>query len=187
MKSATQKLIILLIGVVALAAYMKTSNPNKKYSTDGFWSTATIMDVNEIPGEALFPGNENGSILMWAATDTTNPEIISALIARGSNVNEPDIIFSGTPLSGAAAYNSNPKIIDVLISNGAEINKVVGSNDKTPLIIAAELNPNQEIIERLIHHGADIHYKDKTGKTALEQAIRFKNETAIQTLKEHTK
>lgn len=186
MKSPSPVLLLALFAVIALVVYIKISNPYKQYSTDEYWLSATVADVKEIPDEVFLPGNKNGSVLMWAATVTENPEILSALVERGSDVNEPDVIFSGTPLSGAAAYSSNPEIIDVLISLGAEINKVVGSNDKTPLIIAAELNPNPEIIERLIFHGADTGYKDLTGKTALEQAIRFKNSTVIEILDKYS-
>lgn len=185
MNSNTSKLLVILIAVIALVAYIKISNPNKKFSTKEFWLSATVGDVYTIPEEALSPDNKNGSVLMWAAITTQDPKIIAALVERGSDVNEPDVIFSGTPLSGAAANNSNPEIIDALIKLGAEINKVVGSNNKTPLIIAAELNPNPEIIERLIYHGADIEYKDLTGRNALEQAVRFKNTPVISTLKKY--
>ena len=186
MNSSTSKLLIIFIAVVSFSAYIKISNPHKEFSTEEFWESATIEDVYTIPEEALRTGNKNGSVLMWAAMVAKDPRIISALVKRGSDVNEPDIIFSGTPLSAAAGSSSTPEIIDELISLGAEINKVVGSNDKTPLIIASELNPNPLIIERLIYHGADIGYKDLTGRTALEQAIRFKNNTVIETLKKRT-
>lgn len=186
MKSANPKLIVSLIAVIALAIYINLSNPYRQYSTESFWASATVDDVYNIPEEALAPGNRNGSVLMWAAMTTQDPRIISALVNRGADVNEPDIIFSGTPLSSAAGASSNPEIIDALISLGADISKVVGRNNKTPLIIAAEINPNPEIINSLVQHGADVNYKDLTGRTALEQAIRFKNSTAIDALKKYS-
>jgi len=186
MKSTAPKLLIVLIAVIIFAAYIKISNPNKKYSTEDYWLSATLEDVRQIPEEAILPGNKNGSVLMWAAMVTKDPHIISALVSRGSDINESDIIFSGTPLSAAAGYSSTPVIIDELISNGAAIDKVVGSNNKTPLIIAAELNSNPGITERLVYHGADVNYKDLTGRTALEQAIRFKNNSVIEALRKQT-
>jgi len=187
MNAVNPKLIIVLFVVIALAAYVKISNPHKKFSTEDYWSSATLEDVYSIPDEVLLPGNKNGSVLMWASMVTEKPEIISALVKRGADVNEADIIFSGTPLSAAAASSSYPEIIDELIKLGAEINKVVGSNDKTPLIIASELNSNSEIIERLIYHGADINYKDLTGRTALEQAIRIENTSVVPVLEHFSK
>jgi ankyrin repeat protein len=187
MKSVNPKLLIALAGVVALAVFLKLGNPHKKYSQQDFWKSATVEDVNQVPQEALLRGNKNGPVLMWAATTTKDPRIIAALVERGADVNEPDAIFSGTPLSAAAGYSSSPAIIDELIRLGAEIDKVVGSNNKTPLIIASEINPNPKIVESLIRNGADTTYRDLTGRTALEQAIRFQNSSVIEILKENTK
>lgn len=187
MQAINPKLIVLLILVIAFAVHTKLSNPLKTFSTQAYWQGATIESVYSIPDEALLPGNKNGAVLMWAAMVTDNPEIISALVKRGADVNEADIIFSGTPLSAAAGESQHPVIIDKLIELGADVDKVVGSNDKTPLIIAAELNPTPEIIERLVHHGANVHYKDLTNRNALEQAIRFKNEAVIPVLEALTK
>jgi len=188
MKSTNPKLIILLVLVIAFVGYLKISNPHKKYSQQAFWVSATVDDVYAIPSEALLPGNKNGPVLLWASTTTTNPEVIAALVSRGANINEQDtgMIFSGTPLSAAAGFNTNPLIIDELIKLGAEINKVVGTQDKTPLIIAAEINPESSIVERLINNGADTAYRDLTGRNALEQAIRFGNESVLHVLKTHT-
>jgi ankyrin repeat protein len=185
MKKVNPKLIIALVAVIFLSIYIKASNPYRKYSAEQFWVSATVEDVYKIPDEALLPGNKNGSVLMWASMATQDPKIIAALVSRGADVNESDIVFSGTPLSSAAGSNSNPEIIHELIRLGAEINKVVGSNNKTPLIIAAELNPSPEIIESLVQHGADVKYKDLTGRTALEQAVIFRNYPAINALQKH--
>lgn len=181
------KLLILLVAVIALAAFVTLSNPHKKYSRQDFWKTATVEDVNAIPEKALLPGNKNGPVLMWAATTTSDPRIIAALVARGADVNEPDTIFSGTPLSAAAGYNSNPAIVDELVRLGADVNKVIGSNDKTPLMIAAEMNPKREIIESLIRNGANTAYRDSTGRTAIELAIRFGNTSVVKVLEENAK
>ena len=188
MQAVNPKLIIVLLVVIAFVAYLQLSNPYKKYSRQAYWETATVEDVYSIPDEALLPGNKNGPVLMWAATSSNNPKVITALVERGANVNEADTgVFSGTPMSAAAGYATNPEIIDTLVGLGADINKVVGSNDKTPLIIAAEINKSPAIIESLIRNGADVNYKDLTGRTALEQAIRFKNDEVSKLLKAYTK
>ncbi len=173
------KLIALLLLVVAFAAYVKLSNPNKVYSTQAYWLNAGLAEVEAVPQEVLLPGNQNGSVLMWAAYASPDPQVIEALIARGADVNEADVVFSGTPLSAAAAGNANPAVIDVLVQHGARVDQVVGSNNKTPLIIAAELNANPQVLARLIHHGANPAYRDLTGKTALQQARQMNNQSAV--------
>ena len=187
MKTINPKLLVALVAVIALAVFLTLSNPYKKYSRQNFWKTATLEDVSAIPEKALLPGNKNGPVLMWAATTTSDPRIIAALVARGADVNEPDTIFSGTPLSAAAGYNSNPAVIDELVRLGADVHKTVGSNNKTALIIAAELNPSPEIIESLIRNGSNTAYRDSTGQTALEQAIRFGNTSVVKVLEESSK
>lgn len=186
MKKVNPIFIGALVAAVILVVYVKINNPYREYGTKAFWVTATVEDVQRIPEEALAPGNKNGSVLMWAAMASNNPGVITALVGRGVDVNEPDVFFGGTPLSSAAGSNSNPEIITELINLGAKVNMYVGSNDKTPLIIAAELNPSPEIIEALIVGGADVNYKDLTGRTALEQALRFENRTVVDVLKAHS-
>ncbi len=179
--SVNRVYIIALVLVVLLAAFIKFSNPYRKYSTQGYWSSATLESVDEVPQEALAPGNRNGPVLMWAAIATENPEIIAALVARGADINESDGIFRGTPLTGAAGYSSSVEVIDELIRLGADINQKVHNNEDA-LIIAARYNQNPGIITRLIYHGADTENKNKQGKTALDLAKENNNATAIREL-----
>ena len=116
---------------------------------DEFWESATVADVAAVPDEALLPGNNNGSVLMWAAMSTADPDVVSALIERGANVNESDPVFSGPPLSAAAGYSRHPEIIERLVEHGADVNKTV-NNGETPLHIAARYNTHPEIIHALI-------------------------------------
>jgi ankyrin repeat protein len=187
MKSVNPILLIVLAGVIAMAVFLKVTNPYKKYSQQAYWRSATVSNVKEIPNEALLRGNKNGPVLMWAAMAANDPKIIAALVERGADANEPDIMFSGTPLSAAAGYSTNPAIVDELVRLGAKIDKVVGSEKKTPLIIAAEINPKPEIAESLIKNGADTAYRDLTGRNALEAAIKFENASVVKVLKENTK
>ena len=175
----------MLVAVVVWAVYTVNSNPYRKFSRENYWVNATLDEVYAVPAEALEPGNRNGPVLAWAAMAASDPRVIAALVERGADVNEEDVIFSGTPLSSAAGSNSNPDIIDELVRLGAEIDKTVGSNNKTPLIIAAELNPHPEIIDNLVRNGADVRYRDLTGRTAYEQARRFGNKPAIEALEKY--
>jgi ankyrin repeat protein len=183
MKKTNPVLILALFGVIAFVVYLKISNPHKKYSQQAYWETATLADIESIPDEALKLGNKNGPVLMWAATTTKDPAIISALVARGANVNERDVIFSGTPLSAAAGYSKTPAVIDELVRLGAQIDAVVGSKDKTPLIIAAEINPYVDILDALVRNGASTKYRDKTGRNAHAAAIMFGTPEAAERLR----
>jgi len=178
MNTINPKLILVLVAAIVLFIYVKISNPHQKYSTEEFWESATIDDVYLIPEEALQPNNNNGPVLMWAASVTNNPHIISTLISRGVDVNERDITFNGTALSAAAYQNTNPEIIDELVRHGAEVNIVLGVLKKSPLLLAAELN-NAKVTEQLLFHGADADYKDAFGRTAFMQAVKSENKAVI--------
>ncbi|PKG80950.1 hypothetical protein CXF85_19465 [Colwellia sp. 75C3] len=178
MNSINPKLIFILVAAVALFVYVKINNPHQEYSTEKFWKSATVDDVYQIPEEALQPNNKNGPVLMWAASVTNNPKIISTLLSRGVDVNERDITFNGTALSAAAYQNTNPEIIDELVRHGAEVNIVLGVLKKSPLLLAAELN-NSKVTEQLLFHGADPDYRDALGRTAFIQAVKSDNKDVI--------
>ena len=173
--------LVVLVLVIIFVAYLKISNPFREFSTSKYWENATVETVNEIPIEALKPGNKDGPVLMWAAIGATDPEILRVLVARGAQINEDDGVFKGTPLTGAAGYTKNPEIIDVLIDLGADIHKTV-HNGETALMIAAQYNQNPGIVSALLKHGAKIEAKSNSGKTAIDFANQNKNETAIKEL-----
>ena len=115
MGSVNPKILIALIAAVAIVVFVRLNNPYRTYSTEEFWQTATVADVNGVPDGALEPGNKNGGVLMWAAMVTKDPAVISALVNRGANINENDPVFQGTPLSAAAGFSTSPAVIDELI------------------------------------------------------------------------
>lgn len=181
MQSVNPKLIIALTLVVVLAVVLKVINPNKKYSTREFWQSATMASVDEVPDDALQPGNKNGSVLMWAAMGASDPGIMEALVRRGADVNESDPVFSGTPLTGAAGYTANPEIIEELVRLGADVDKRVNNNEDA-LMIAAQYNTNSGIIEKLVALGSDLYARNRQGMTALDLAKENHNKTAEETL-----
>ncbi len=184
MEKTDPKLIILLLLVIAGYFVIQALNPHKKFSTQAYWETATLAEVADIPAEALVAGNDNGPVLMWAATTTQDPAIIDALVARGAAINEVDAGFLGTPLSGAASYNSNPLIIESLINHGADLTMRLQHNNSI-LQAAAMYNENPGIIEQLIKQGADINHKNDRNQDALDLAIEKENKTAIDALNNH--
>lgn len=176
--------LIALFAVIAFALWSKITNPYFKYSTEDFWESATVESVHEIPDKALEPGNKNGSVIMFAASFSNDPEIVAALVERGVNINEVEARFSGTPLTGASAYSKNPAVIKELIRLGADIN-VRASNKSTALMIAAMLNSNPGIIEELISHGASVTDTNLRGKTALDLAKEYENDAAVRILEKY--
>jgi ankyrin repeat protein len=173
MEAVNPKYLIALGLVIILVMLLRVMNPHRSYSTGAYWQGATIAEVEKVPAAALEPGNKNGSVLMWAAMNVSDPAVLAALVERGADVNESDPIFTGTPLSSAAGYSKHPEIIDELIRLGADIDKYV-SNGEDSLMVAAQYNVNEGIIERLVHHGADPKRTNNQGKTALDLA-RAKN------------
>lgn len=173
--------MLVLIGLIAILTF----DQNAVYSTEEYWETASIEDVNNVPMEALLQGNKNGSVLTWAAVGTNDPRILTALVDRGADIHEVDAIYGGTALSAAASDTDNPAIIDVLIEHGAKVNKVISDYKKSPLLIAAEFNHNPEIIKRLLAHGADATHRDKQKRNALDIARLHNNTAAIPLLQHH--
>jgi ankyrin repeat protein len=181
MKSVNLKLLIALGAVLLLALGLKLANPDKKYSTQQFWESATVSTVTSVPEKALKPGNKNGSVLMWAAIGAKDPAILEALVARGTDVNESDVLFGGTPMTGAAGKNDEPAMIEVLVKLGADVNKRV-NNGETAAMVAAQYNTAGGIIEALNAAGADLGAKNDQGKTALDLAREHGNATAEKAL-----
>ena len=170
------RLLLLLLAVIAFAVTVKLANPHRKYSTREFWAEATVATVAEVPRKALAPGNKNGGVLMWAAMGAKDPEILRALVARGSDVNESDVMFAGTPMSAAAGKSEYPEMIGMLRSLGADPNKRV-SNGDTPAMVAAKYNQTEGIIEALAEAGADMSIRNNDGHTVLFLSRAHKNET----------
>jgi len=174
--------LVALTLIILFVIYIKISNPYREYSTAIFWENATLESVAIIPDEALMPGNKNGPVIMWAAIGASDTVIINALFDRGSDINESDGIFKGTPLTGAAGYSKHPEIIDQLIKLGADVNQKV-HNEETALMIAARYNENPGIATMLVKNGAKLNDKNRQGKTAIDLAKRIKNTTVVNELK----
>jgi ankyrin repeat protein len=174
------KLWIALALVIALALYVKLSNPYRKYSTQQYWATATVADVADVPQKALAPGNRNGGVLMWAAMGARDPQILRRLVERGAQINEADHL-GGTPMSAAAGKSEHPEVITMLASLGADVNQRVNFG-VTPAMVAAENNHTPGIIEALAEAGADFSLRNDLDRTALEVARLHENSVALEAL-----
>jgi ankyrin repeat protein len=118
---------------------------------------------------------------MWAAMGAKDPAILKALVDRGADVNESDLIFNGTPVSAAAGKSARPDMITMLVSLGADVNKRV-HNGETAAMIAAQYNQTPGIIEALKVAGADMAARNNQGETALDIARLNRNATVEKAL-----
>jgi ankyrin repeat protein len=130
------------------AALQKGANVNAQVTT------GTPQELHKAP-------------LSYAAQYNKDPEVITALLKAGADVNEMDTLQE-TALMLAAKFNPNPDVIATLLRAGADARaNIVGW---TPLMKAASHNQNPEVITILLKAGADIKAKGENGWNALEYA-----------------
>jgi len=105
-----------------------------------YGSLRQVNDAIEVGADVNMGNNYgHGSPLMQAARNNSNPEVITALIEAGANVNY--IGPAGrTPLMIAAATNTNPEVIITLLKFGADAKAV--ENAGRPVMYFAKDNKN---------------------------------------------
>ncbi len=120
---------------------------------------AGAMDVNarDMEGHYQTP-------LMDAAFSNV-PEIVTALIQAGADVNAKDR-YGRTALGIAVERSTTPEIVRVLIQAGADVNAKDGIG-WPPLMYAAGLSLSPEIVKLLIDNGAEVNAKNSSGRTPL--------------------
>lgn len=132
MKSLAIALAIFLEGSMAVPVLAFSfscadwNNPDSQIKAD-FWKEATrasisdcVQDMGFVMGFSVADRDNEGSTpLHWAARFSENPEVISALLVAGADVNASNERES-TPLHEAARYNSNPEVALALLAAGAD-------------------------------------------------------------------
>jgi ribosomal protein L12E/L44/L45/RPP1/RPP2 len=121
--------------------------------------------------------------LILAAGANQDPEVITALVKAGADVNiqVSNGTFKVTPLVAAAWQNANPEVVAALLKAGADLSRDGGM----ALGVAAAYNPNSEMVLELLKAGADAKFKDASGKTAFfyaQQRADLKGTDALQKL-----
>ena len=107
----------------------------------------------------------DATALMWAASDSADPNVITALLKYGADIkgrNRDNL----TSLMWAAMKNKNREVIVTLLNAGAELN-ARDCGDRTALMWAARSNPSAEVINTLLDAGANIESVDFMGRTPL--------------------
>ncbi len=135
-------------------------NTTGKFYTANFWKNATVNDViAELENNAnINARNQNGqTILMYAVSANTNPELINILLMYGANLFARDNT-GRTALMFASAMNPNPSIITTLIKNGSSPT-TTDKNSWSPLTYAVAHNPNPQVINVLLQNNNNINAK----------------------------
>jgi ankyrin repeat protein len=130
------------------------------------------------------------SILMLAIINKCRPEVISALLDGGADVNAGTTKYGDTALLYAISGKSDPAITISLIERGAELNKEYlvhhGAAFKyTALMWAIIYRSDIEVLRRMIRRGADVNARIGNGPSALDCAIDEQYAEAIALLKQH--
>ena len=102
--------------------------------------------------------------LHFAAAFNDDPDVITALVDAGADMNARDKEWGATPLHWAAWSNGNPGIIIALLDGGGDPN-ARDAKESTPLHAAADQSTNPDIILTLLDSGADLTLRD-AGKLA---------------------
>jgi len=105
------------------------------------------LDIN---WRSPITGHSDETLLMIAASEESNSELVQALIELGADVNAE--AHCGTALTRAKGYRT----IKLLLDHGANPNVPTKTDRGTALLYHAE-HGNADIVKLLIEHGADIH------------------------------
>jgi ankyrin repeat protein len=141
-----------------------------------FWGEATraiiadcVQDMGFAMGFSVKDRDDYGlTPLHWSALFSRNPEVITALLEAGADINARDDMHGRSPLHSAAIGNHNPDVIKTLLQSGADVNtrELLGM---TPLHRASDTS-NLDVIPALIEAGADVNARNGWGETPLHEA-----------------
>jgi ankyrin repeat protein len=111
---------------------------------------------------------------MYAARFNDNPDVTSALLGGGAEV-DARTENGWTALISTAQSNDDSAVIALLLEAGADVNAKTYLYESTALMEAAKLNGNPGVIEMLLGAGADAKAKDNAGKMAIDYARENEN------------
>jgi ankyrin repeat protein len=159
----------ILIALCAALLFIGCGEPNDNYIyMNGTLEQVrqrvrTLSDINAL--------DETGrTILMHAASQNPNVEVIKFLISAGADIHT-ESNSRAIALHFAAVGNSNPEVLKTLISAGSNVNHAT-ENGTTALMGAAWNSQNVKIVKSLVVAGAMLNARDNLGSTALMLSAR---------------
>ena len=125
-------------------------------------------------GAYISTRNNFGQTALHLAVDGGSAENIRALLRNGADVNASDK-FQISPLHKAVSLGASGSTkgdnVALLLSAGAEVN-AKNEQGETPLHLASRLGI-ERAVELLLEYGADITIRDKSGNTAIDNALNL--------------
>ena len=120
--------------------------------------------------------------LHLAARSNPDPDVVSALIEAGADLDAPsgESYRKGNSPLHYAGSNPNPAVTGVLLDAGAPVN-ASSVRGRTPLHEAAANASNPFVIELLVEAGADVNARDANGYTPLHSAAWYNHRPEIAT------
>ena len=124
--------------------------------------------------------------LIWAAANSK--KTVELLLAKGAEVNIKGVdgmtAFINS-IFGILSGSVNTEVCDLLLAKGANVNDQLTGADATgwTALMFASNNGKSDLVKYLISKGADVNHKAKDGTSALNWAIKDKNENIIKILK----
>jgi ankyrin repeat protein len=110
-----------------------------------------------------------------------HPDVVQALVEAGANVRLTE--SSGINLLHWATITNRASVIPVLVKAGVPLN-ATDEFGYTPLMYAASVDEGDtSTLKALLAAGADRSIRNDEGRTALEQARRYKHSELMEALK----
>lgn len=124
-----------------------------------------------------------GRTALYEAATRGRAEVLQLLIQEGADPNVQDQTNIITPLYMVAMENrggfeKTNVIIKLLVEGGANMDAACTYSNITPLMWVSG-NGNIEGVRYLVEKGANINIKDEDGQTALDYAIKTRDNTVI--------